>query len=261
MENRSQQIWFARWLLRIRPAPLGSAMARLLRLTRRRLVETPEGLFYVNPVSNFGMAMLQGSYEPEMTDVLRTFLHEGATFIDLGANEGFFSIVASRLVGSRGQVIAVEPQSRLQSVVLKNLEINGCYNVRLIRCIISDQSGVGRLMIAPETNTGSSGLFRATRYWVPSEQVPSLTLCELLQKTGILTCDLLKMDVEGAEFEIVMSSRELLKRGVIRNLAIEFHDTLLTKRGLRADTIREQLAECGFTLVRTSNPTVYTFRS
>lgn len=260
MEHSTHLKLFARCLLRIRPAPLACGLSRLFQLHHRRYLRTPEGLFYINPISTFGYALLNGAYEPDMSAVLEQHLHNGAVFVDLGANEGFFSVVASRLVGPRGSVIAVEPQSRLQSVLLKNFEINNCYNVRLIRCAIANQTGVTRLMIAPETNTGSSGLFRSTRYRLPSEAVQAFTLEEFFEKVGLDRCDLIKIDVEGAEYDIVTSSTAFLKRGIIRNVAIEFHDAVLAKRGLHSDAIREAFALCGFVLTR-NYPAVYSFKT
>jgi FkbM family methyltransferase len=71
-----------------------------------------------------------------MGAVLRRYLRPGAVFIDMGANEGYFSVLASGVVGPSGAVIAVEPQSRLQGVIQTNLDANACLNVRLVRCVV-----------------------------------------------------------------------------------------------------------------------------
>ena len=132
---------FARaFLQRVRPAPLASALASLFGLNRRRLFRAANGTFYINPISGLGSAILQGGYEPQMVNVLNHYLSSGGVFIDVGANEGYFSVLASRLVGPKGTVVAIEPQSRLQSVLQTNLSINECFNVRLIQCILSDQT-------------------------------------------------------------------------------------------------------------------------
>jgi hypothetical protein len=74
------------------------------------MVSTSNGTFFINPVSNFGAAILNGEYEPEMKRILNRYLPDGGTFIDLGANEGYFSVLASRMVGSKGRVVAILPQ-------------------------------------------------------------------------------------------------------------------------------------------------------
>ena len=152
-------------ILKIRPAFLASLVAGVCGLNRRRLVRTDHGTFFINPVSDFGSAILGGEYEPQMRKVLSRYLSPGDVFIDLGANEGYFSVLASKLVGPKGTVIAIEPQSRLQHVIQANLEANQCFNVRLIRCVVSGTTGRMQLSLAPATNTGSSGLF-------PTNQIP-----------------------------------------------------------------------------------------
>src|SRR5690242_17630309 len=102
-----------RGLMRVRPAFVASAIKRVLRL-RRQLVTTPLGSFEVDPVSHLGLSLLTHySYEPEMESFIEREIGPGMTFIDVGANEGYFSIAAARRVGLQGRVISVEPQARL----------------------------------------------------------------------------------------------------------------------------------------------------
>jgi hypothetical protein len=80
---------------RIRPAPLGSAVANFSGLSKRKSVQTPHGTFFLNPVSNFGYSLMFNDYEPAMRAVLQKYLSPGGVFIDLGANEAYFSVLAS----------------------------------------------------------------------------------------------------------------------------------------------------------------------
>ena len=93
--------------------------------------------------SNFGFRLTSAQgYEPETKALLVSFLKPGMVFVDLGANEGFFSVVASRLVGSGGKILAIEPQARLGSVIRRNLELNLAANVTLAQVAISAEAGV-----------------------------------------------------------------------------------------------------------------------
>src|SRR4051812_19895765 len=139
---------------RIRPASLGSAIAELFGLSKRQTVRTAHGNFFLNPVSNFGYQMISGEYEPSMRKVLEKYLAPGQVFVDLGANEGFFSIVAAALVGPSGKVIAVEPQSRLQSVIRQNMSLNSCSNVKVIQGVISAASGSVEIHLTPDLRSG-----------------------------------------------------------------------------------------------------------
>jgi FkbM family methyltransferase len=179
------------WLLRVRPAILGSFLKRLIRV-HRRVVATGEGNFFIDPASNFGYAMLsEEGYEPEMTRSIKQILHRGDVFLDIGANEGYFSIVASRLVGQAGKILAVEPQRRRQDVLFRNLLENSALNVHVFQVAITDAAGFCKCIIAPDMNTGSSGLFRTTKYTCPTELVPQVTLSGLLGLLSVRTIKLM----------------------------------------------------------------------
>ena len=129
-------------LLRIRPALLGQWIKRLLRWGRVE-VQVADGRFWVDMASNFGIRVTSAEgYEPETKALLVSFLKPGMAFVDLGANEGFFSVIAARAVGPTGRVLAIEPQSRLGPVIRRNLELNDAANVTLAQVAISAEAGV-----------------------------------------------------------------------------------------------------------------------
>jgi len=233
-------------LMRVRPASLGSALKRLLRI-RRQVVDTEAGRFYIDPASNFGIGVQQeGGYEPELTRAVRTLLREGDIFVDTGANEGFFSIVASKAVGSTGRVIAIEPQSRLQEVLVRNIRENSALNVDIIQRAISDTPGFATISLTPDMNTGSSGLFRATRYRVPTQDVLQTTLDGLFKFLSLRSVRLMKMDIEGFEYEAVLGSREVFLGTTLEYFALELHPTILARRGKPEKDIVDFLADCGY---------------
>jgi FkbM family methyltransferase len=249
----------ASFLLKLRPAPLASFAARVCGLNKRRLVRTEQGTFFINPISNFGSTLLGGEYEPQMGAVLRHYLRPGAVFIDMGANEGYFSVLASGLVGPPGTVIAVEPQSRLQGVIQTNLDANGCFNVRLVRCVVASRTEKVQLSLAPDVNTGSSSLFRQTRYALPTEEVQSFCLDAFLAKVGVDHCDLMKVDIEGAEYDVFMAAGDVLRKGILKHVAIEIHHSILANRGLSADTLHAHMIESGYQVDKDIGPWVYSF--
>jgi FkbM family methyltransferase len=167
-------------------------------------------------------------------------------FVDLGANEGFFSVVASRLVGPAGRILAIEPQSRLGPVIRRNLELNDAANVTLAQVAISAEAGVAEFNLAPDTNSGSSGLSRATRYANPTQSVRTLTLDLCLQEHALTMVDVMKIDIEGYEYEAVLGAKELFRTLKVRRLLIEIHDKLLSARGLRPQDISDFLLSCGY---------------
>jgi len=233
-------------LLRIRPALLGQWIKRLLRWGRVE-VQVADGRFWVDMASNFGIRVTSAEgYEPETKALLVSFLKPGMAFVDLGANEGFFSVIAARAVGPTGRVLAIEPQSRLGPVIRRNLELNDAANVTLAQVAISAEAGVAEFNLAPDTNSGSSGLSRATRYANPTQSVRTLTLDLCLQEHALTMVDVMKIDIEGYEYEAVLGAKELFRTLKVRRLLIEIHDKLLSARGLRPQDISDFLLSCGY---------------
>jgi len=209
-------------LLRIRPAFVASFLKKIFKI-RRITIETKRGRFYIDPVSNFGKTICQnGDYEPSMTETLQHYLHPSSIFIDVGANEGYFSVIAANLVKPTGKVISVEPQQRLRPVLEQNFKINGIENISLFNLAISDAKGLAALHVSPDTNTGSTSLSQSTRYKLPTEIVNTITLKELLCRARIHHADLLKMDIEGFEYEAIFGSRDIFKAHRIRLLRLNY---------------------------------------
>lgn len=233
-------------LLRVRPAPLAAALKRLLRI-RRRVRATPHGRFLVDPATIFALQLARdGVYESPLVRVLEERLSAGGTFVDLGANEGYFAVLGGRRVGPTGRVVAVEPQARLMPVIRANLELNGVTWARVVEAAVAERPGTRQLFLAGSTNTGASGFFRSTRYHLPTVEVRTLTLGALLEESGVEEVDLLKVDVEGAELSVLEGGREVLASGRIRALTLDVHAATLTGGGLDPDAPRRLLREAGF---------------
>ena len=235
---------FVRFLLRVRPAPLAVLLKRLLRI-RRETVDTPMGKFWIDPVSNLGVALVHaGTYEPGMQAILERCLGPGKVFVDLGANEGYFTVLAARLTQPSGRVLAIEPQNRLIPIIETNLRINSL-DATIVHAAVSDHSAVVTLHLAPDTNTGSSSLHRATKYRVPTHPVSSLTLADVLNRNQIAKVDLLKVDIEGFEYEAILGSQELFNQKRIKAMALELHSAALEARGRSVNELTSFSRTCG----------------
>lgn len=233
-------------LLRVRPAALASFLKRAFRV-RRRVVETAEGRFLIDPVSHFGAALTRdGVHEPGTVDAIRQFLTPGGTFVDVGANEGYFTVIAGRLAGPTGRVVAVEPQPRLRGVIEHNLSLNGLKNVTVCETAIADSDRRRTMFVTPDVNTGASGMARATSYRLPAVSVAAVTLAELLDRTGLATADLVKMDIEGFENEAILGSPDAFRRHRVRAIAVELHPPILRQCGQDPEAVPRFLTECGY---------------
>jgi FkbM family methyltransferase len=234
------------WLMSVRPAFVASALKKVLGITRRPM-QTPHGVFFADPVSNFGSALQRPEgYEPDLTAAMLQILKPGGVFLDVGANEGYFSVLAAKAVGAGGRVIALEPQSRLQAVIQTNAQNNGHPNIELMQVAIADSVGSAEIFLSPDINTGSSGLFRSARYAVPTERIEQLTFSALFERLNLPHVDLMKMDIEGFEFEAILGSPEIFKAGRIGKMALELHPTILARRGKDIGELNRFLDQCGY---------------
>ncbi len=93
-----------------------------------------------------------------MIATLQAHLHAGATFVDVGANEGYMTMIGA------GRVLAIEPQTRLLPIIAENLRINRIASASVINSCIGSAPGRGHIHLTADTNTGGSGMHRATSY-------------------------------------------------------------------------------------------------
>jgi FkbM family methyltransferase len=169
------------------------------------------GTLYVRDDDAAGVAMRrQGSYEPHVTrEVLRT-LRRGSVFVDVGASTGYFTVLAARVVGPEGEVVACEPGPQNQSVLLLNTVVNQLGNVRLVPCAVSDGSAV---LVYHRLGGGNGAIaaFDGTPLGMGAgDLVQARRLDDIL--TGVARVDLVKIDVEGAEGRVLAGASETLRR-------------------------------------------------
>ncbi|MEC4894328.1 MAG: FkbM family methyltransferase [Oscillatoria sp. PMC 1051.18] len=233
-------------LMKLRPEFLASFIKKSLRF-RRTNITTNDGTFFVDISSCLGYQLFKnGVYESGMRAVLKTYLRPGNICVELGANEGYFTAIASNLVGKEGKIIAVEPQERLQPILRENLRLNNCENVTILSVAVSDKSETVTLYISPDMNTGSTGATKISRFSQPKQETIALTLTELFDQQAIATCDLLKIDIEGFEYEAILGSKELFETHRVKAIALELHPVHLAKRGLSEQDIVDFLASCDY---------------
>lgn len=169
-------------------------------------------------------------------------------------------MIASKLAGPRGKVLAVEPQSRLQCILRANLDLNDCRNVHLVNAAISSRTEKLHLHLTSSLNNGGSSLYRPTKYALRKESVQSITLAELLSWNNIASCDLMKVDIEGGEYDVLMAAEPVLKSGIIRRISLEIHNSLLERRGLSGAVLHEWILSCGYEMSNELGNWVYIFK-
>jgi FkbM family methyltransferase len=244
-------------LMRVRPAPLAVMLKKILGVGRM-VIDTPHGKFWIDPITILGLDLsTRGVYETEMVKTLQKFLPAAGTFVDAGANEGYFTVLGAKLCGASGRVIAIEPQERLLPVIAENLRLNGLEFVRVLNIAVADQRGVAMLHLASDTNSGTTGLHREFKYYLPTQQVETQTLAQILDSESLGRVDVMKMDIEGFEYEAVLGSSEVFREHRVRVLALDLHPTILANRGKDISDISKMLAECGYSMSQEYGNTVW----
>lgn len=150
-----------------------------------------------------------GTYEPHVSLVLDEALQPGMTFLDIGANIGFFSVLGSVWVGARGRVIAVEPFDSNLAYLFANLQANRCRNVEVLPWALAEAPGC-RILDNMGTNGVLSPIPTDATKLVGRRVIGVRSLDDCLPT---VTPDAIKIDVEGAEYQVFSGGRELLARG------------------------------------------------
>lgn len=194
--------------------------------------------------SNLGYAM--GVSEPAVQEELQRALRPGMVFYDVGANVGFLTLIAARLVGAAGRVVAFEPLAANVQLLERNLELNATGNVSVVARALS--AAPGRLrMTVPESSDSGTQAFLDPAADANGPEVEVSTLDGVIDELGLRPPDLVKIDVEGAELDVVIGMSETL-RTVSPRLLIEIHDHREDPR--RETAIRDLLVPLGYRMER-----------
>jgi FkbM family methyltransferase len=173
---------------------------------RRRLARTYFGGAMLCDLEDFtdGFIYHFGVWEPHISAFIADRLRPGDAFCDIGANIGYYSLLASRAVGPRGLVIAVEPSPPIFAVLLENLALNGARNVRTVQAAVAARVGKVALYRGPSWNSGMTTTLPERGFKV-ADEVVALPLENILRSDEIARLRLIKIDVEGAEAPILES--------------------------------------------------------
>lgn len=148
-----------------------------------------------------------GTYEKGTIQLLHQFLNPGSSFLDIGANIGLMSSIASRQVGDNGKVFAVEANPKTVEILQHNLALNQCENVQIFPLALGETPGTATLFENWNVNRGGASLL--SQDGGEGVEVPLDTLDNLFRNDKI---DLIKIDVEGFELEVLKGAQEFLMK-------------------------------------------------
>jgi len=161
-----------------------------------------------------------GTWEPEVVRVIAENVKPGMVALDIGAHSGFYTLMLSKLVGPGGKVIAFEPLPANFRTLEENMALNGITNVQLQQRAVGEHSGEGDLEVPdPENSLVAGPMIPGDPHG--SMKIPMVSLDDFLfgQTPPV---DFIKMDVEGAEGDILRGARRILETSHPR-MMVELH--------------------------------------
>jgi FkbM family methyltransferase len=171
---------------------------------------------------------------PELERFIESNLGNEAVYFDVGANNGYFYClkVARKYPGCR--IHAFEPDSRALFLLRKNIEFNGARNITVVPVALADYAGIGKM----PAFLGASGFLIRNGGSAPSPVAVQVnTLDNYVEEQGIDRLDLMKVDIEGGEFDFLKGSKSVLAR-FRPPLIVELKEELLRRSHASADDIR-----------------------
>jgi FkbM family methyltransferase len=198
-----------------------------------------------------------GIWEPNLTHWIQRRLSPGDLFIDVGANIGYYSLLASKLVGNSGKVVSVEALPQIFSRLESNLRQNDSSNVRAVNVAAWDKTEKVKIFTRQEGPSGSTTLISDwANQWHLQQQIEidAKPLSVILTQEEIKTARLIKIDVEGAEWHVISEMKSwLAKTGKDLEIAIEISRSMMQAQGKDLQDILNIFGDFGFQGYRIQN--------
>ena len=187
---------------------------------------------------------VNGVWEPEFTGALRALIKPGDTVFDIGGDAGYYTLLFAKAVGPKGKVVVFEPIPKAQERILENVKLNGFTNVNMVDLALGSRPG--SFVLERPFEDSRINLEKA----VPSSEdilVKVERFDTLVAKRSLPRADLIKMDVEGAEMEILKGMESYVETHH-PTFTIELHPQLLPQFGSSAEEVTSWLTQRGYTL-------------
>jgi FkbM family methyltransferase len=190
-----------------------------------------------------GKMMWAGCYERELLAILRHVLVSGTTFVDVGAQVGYFSIAGAALVGSSGAVYSFEPDLECFSRLSRNAQAFPW--VRLHNAALADFTGQTAFYRTPRYSESGWGTILNTDEDREKINVRVLTLDSQMDAYQVASIGFMKIDVEGAECRVLEGARETIAR-TRPVIWVEANEVCLARDGRSIQSLLALLADLGY---------------
>jgi FkbM family methyltransferase len=194
-------------------------------------------------------------YEPDVAEVFAKVLREGDTVIDVGANVGFFTLLAAALVGPAGRVVSFEPDPSNFARLRANVEANGFKHVTLVDRPVAAEPGPVSFFLNSDQSGGSAlwdpGEFPGNVRSQATPRVLSLeatTIDAEVARLGLAPVRLLKVDTEGADHLVLRGARRLLAGRAVPFVVAELHEFGMERMRTDQRAFRQEMSALGYDL-------------
>ena len=211
------------------------------------LVRLPFGARWLIWRDGVSPAVAGGEFESAEAKFVARYLKPGMTVLDIGAHHGFYSLLASHQVGSRGRVLAFEPSSRERRKLRLNIGLNAARNIKVKPVALGAKNGQAEFFQVRGVQTGCNSLRPpAVDEPVRVLHVPVARLDKVLEREGVEQVDFVKMDVEGGELAVLKGAGRLLEQRPRPVMLIEVYDIRTAPWGYAAREIVDYILQRGF---------------
>jgi FkbM family methyltransferase len=236
------------------PYVLGPAFEKF-RTFEPEWVEVEPGInMELDPYDLVSRAILQtGEWEPQSVKAMTEHLSTGGTFIDVGAHIGYYSLKAANIVGANGHVVAVEPNPQTLPKLQANIAASSARVVGVWPVACAGSESTLEFYAAPRSNTGESSLSKENA----SQDSPATAkysvrgrpLDAIVKEAKLDHIDVIKIDVEGAEFEVLKGATQTLA-DYHPVLIVEIDSSQLKAMGTSVEEVTQFLTSRGYSAVR-----------
>jgi len=196
--------------------------------------------------------MFHGEWEPKESLWFVRSLKPGSTVVDIGANTGYYTVLAGKLVGDQGRVYAFEPDPVSFSLLERNVRLNGLTNVVLEQKAVSNEPGSIRLYLS-EDNKGDHRIYQPADEDREAIEIEAVTLDDYFADDP-RRIDFIKLDTQGAEVAILRGMPRILAANENLRMAVEFWPSGLEQFGYQTDELLEILEQANFRLFDLAGP-------
>ncbi|WP_210367636.1 FkbM family methyltransferase [Bacillus sp. REN3] len=221
-----------------------------------KLAHGPKIFLDTRELSMASHLILDGLWEDWITKLFVSIVKPGMTVLDIGGNCGYYSLLASHLVGNDGTVHAFEPNPFHHSNFIKSKSINGFYHLHLHKVALADKQGTMPFHI-PVLSTASASFYKeVSEGLIAKADIESIDEIKILDVSAVkltdylpnLKADVIKMDIEGAEPLVMESIFEIINNSGKVQIIMEYKQGSWMDHGFDCQSILDRFISNGFTI-------------